>query len=125
MALSELLEAEVTDFIKMKVSADLGIKQDTQVNANDVIAKIESLPFVDLGQMDDVRCMIDSYEDEDIEGNYPEIANTLRNPNKKGYFAATMWHILVKHCSYELNDEDKGDSNFADLLNDVNDYLKD
>lgn len=125
MTLSELLESEVTDFIKMKVSADLGIKPDTQVNANDVIAKIEALPFVDLGQMDDVRYKIDSYEDEDIEEDYPEIANTLRDPSKKGYFAATMWHILIKNCSYELNDEDKGDSNFADLLKDVNNYLKD
>lgn len=83
MTLSELLESEVTNFIKMKVSADLRIKPDTQVDANNVITKIESLPFVDLGQMDDVRYKIDSYEDEDIEEKYPKIANTLRDPSKK------------------------------------------
>ena len=47
--LSEKIIDEVTDFIKAKVSAELGIKLDTQVNLNDVISKIETLPFVDLG----------------------------------------------------------------------------
>lgn len=126
MTLSELLESEVTDFIKMKVSADLGIKPDTQVNANDVITKIESLPFVDLGQMDDARYKIDSYEDEDIEEDYPEIAEALRDPRQKGYVASAMWDVFIdKDHSYELDDEIEGDSNFASLLNDVNDYLKD
>lgn len=122
--LSEKIIDEVTDFIKAKVSAELGIKLDTQVNLN-VISKIETLPFVDLGQMDDVRFMIDSYDDDEIKESYPEIAKTLYDPNKKGCFAATMWHVLVKNNSYELNDEIEGMSNLSDLLNDVNNYLKD
>lgn len=85
LSLSELINNEVTDFIKEKVAADLGIKPDTKVNANDVIPKMESLPFVDLGQMDDVRFMIDSYDDDEIEEDYSEIAKALRDPNKKGY----------------------------------------
>ena len=126
--LSEKIIDEVTDFIKAKVSAELGIKPDTKVNANDVIPKTEYLPFVDLGQMDDVRFMIDKWDDEydqSIEDAFPEIAKTLCEPNKKGCFAATMWHVLVKNKSYKLNDEIEGMSNLADLLNDVNDYLKD
>lgn len=125
MTLSEKIIDEVTAFIKAKVAAELGIKPGTQVNANDVIPKMETLPFVDLGQMDDARFMIDSYDDADIEEDYPEIAKVLRDPNKKGCFAATMWHVLVKNNSYELNDEIEGMSNLSDLLNDVNNYLKD
>lgn len=126
--LNEKIIDEVTDFIKEKVAAELGIKPDTQANANDVIPKVEHLPFVDLGQMDDVRCMIDKWDneyDQSIEDAFPEIAKTLRGPNKKGCFAATMWHVLVKNNSYELNDEIEGMCNLADLLDDVNDYLKD
>lgn len=128
MTLNEKIIDEVTDFIKNKVAAELGIKPGTQVNANDVIPKMEYLPFVDLGQMDDVRFMIDKWDDEydqSIEDAFPEIAKTLYDPNKKGCFAATMWHVLVKNNSYELNDEVKGMSNLSDFLNDVNDYLKD
>ena len=73
LSLSELINNEVTDFIKEKVAADLGIKPDTKVNANDVIPKMESLPFVDLGQMDDVRFMIDSYDDDEIEEDYQKL----------------------------------------------------
>ena len=128
MTLNEKIIDEVTDFIKNKVAAELGIKPGTQVNANDVISKMEYLPFVDLGQMDDVRFMIDKWDDEygqSIGNAFPEIAKTLYDPNKKGCFAATMWHVLVKNNSYELNDEIEGMSNLSDLLNDVNDYLKD
>ena len=128
MTLNEKIIDEVTDFIKNKVAAELGIKPGTQVNANDVIPKVEYLPFVDLGQMDDVRFMIDKWDneyDQSIEDAFPEIAKTLRDPNKKGCFAATMWHVLVKNNSYELNDEIEGMCNLADLLDDVNDYLKD
>ena len=128
MTLNEKIIDEVTDFIKNKVAAELGIKPGTQVNANDVIPKMEYLPFVDLGQMDDVRFMIDKWDDEygqSIGNAFPEIAKTLYDPNKKGCFAATMWHDLVKNNSYELNDEIEGMSNLSDLLNDVNDYLKD
>lgn len=122
--LSEKIIDEVTDFIKAKVSAELGIKPDTQVNANDVISKIESLLFVDLGQMDDVRFMIDSYDDHEIEENYPEIAKVLRNPNKKGYVANAMWITFIKaNTTYELNDEDDAGSNFDEFLADVNDKL--
>lgn len=126
--LNEKIIDEVTDFIKEKVAAELGIKPDTQANANNVIPKVEHLPFVDLGQMDDVRFMIDKWDneyDQSIEDAFPEIAKTLRDPNKKGCFAATMWHVLVKNNSYELNDEIEGMCNLADLLDDVNDYLKD
>lgn len=123
--LSEKIIDEVTDFIKAKVSAELGIKLDTQVNLN-VISKIETLPFVDLGQMDDVRFMIDSYDDADIEEDYPEIAKVLRDPNKKGYVASAMWNVFFKAAkTYELDDEEDAGSNFGEFLADVNDYLKD
>ena len=126
--LSEKIIDEVAGFINEKVASELGIKPDTKVNANDVIPKMEYLPFVDLGQMDDVRFMIDKWDDEydqSIEDAFPEIKKTLCDPNKKGYFAAAMWHVLVKSDSYELDDEIEGMSNLADLLDDVNDYLKD
>lgn len=124
--LSEKIIDEVTDFIKAKVSAELGIKLDTQVNLNDVISKIETLPFVDLGQMDDARFMIDSYDDADIEEDYPEIAKVLRDPNKKGYVASAMWNVFSgADNAYELDDAVDAGSNFGELLTDVNDYLKD
>lgn len=123
--LSEKIIDEVTDFIKAKVSAELGIKLDTQVNLN-VISKIETLPFVDLGQMDDVRFMIDSYDDDEIKESYPEIAKVLRDPNKKGYVASAMWNVFSgADNAYELDDAVDAGSNFGELLTDVNDYLKD
>lgn len=126
LSLSELINNEVTDFIKEKAAAELGIKPDTQVNANDVIPKMEYLPFVDLGQMDDVRFKIDSYDDDEIEEDYPEIAKALRDPNKKGYVANAMWNVFFKAArTYELDDAVDAGSNFGKLLADVNDYLKD
>lgn len=126
LSLSELINNEVTGFIKAKVAAELGIKPDTQVNANDVIPKMEYLSFVDLGQMDDARFMIDSYGDHEIEEDYPEIAKTLRNPSRKGYVANAMWNVFFKAAkTYELDDEEDAGSNFGEFLADVNDYLKD
>lgn len=126
LSLSELISNEVTDFITEKVASELGIKPDTQVNANDVIPKIESLLFVDLGQMDDVRFMIDEYDDDDIEEDYPEIAKALRDPNRKGYVANAMWIVFFKAArTYELDDKEDAGSNFDEFLADVNDYLKD
>lgn len=125
MTLSLSISNEVTDFIKAKVSADLGIKLDTQVNLN-VISKIETLPFVDLGQMDDVRFMIDSYDDDEIKEDYPEIAKVLRDPNKKGYVASAMQNVFSgADNSYELDYAEDAGSNFGEFLADVNDYLKD
>lgn len=125
-SLSELINNEVTDFINEKVAAELGIKPDTQVNANDVIPKMELLPFVDLGQMDDVRFMIDSYDDDEIKEYYPEIAKALRDPNKKGYVADAMWNVFSgADNAYELDDAVDAGSNFGEFLADVNDYLKD
>lgn len=123
--LSEKIIDELTEFINKKVAAELGIKPDTQVNANDVIPKMECLPFVDLGQMDEVRFKIDNYDDDEIEEYYPEIAKALRDPNKKGYVANAMWNVFFKaERTYELDDEEDAGSNFDEFLTDVNDYLK-
>lgn len=126
LRLSGLINNEITDFIKTMVSTDLGIKPNTQVNANDVISKIESLSFTGLGQMNVVRFVINIYGDDEIEESYPEIAKTLRNPNRKGYVANAMWNVLSGAGDIcELDDEEDPVSSFNVFLADVNDYLKD
>lgn len=126
LRLSGLINNEITDFIKTMVSTDLGIKPNTQVNANDVISKIESLSFTGLGQMNAVRFVINIYGDDEIEESYPEIAKTLRNPNRKGYVANAMWNVLSGAGDIcELDDEEDPVSSFNVFLADVNDYLKD
>lgn len=126
LRLSGLINNEIRYFIKTKVSTVLGIKPNTQVNANDVIPKIESLPFVSLSQMNVVRSVIVSYGDDEIEEYYPEIAKTLRNPNRKGYVANAMWNVLSGAGDIcELGDEEDSVSSFNVFLADVNDYLKD
>lgn len=126
LRLRGLINNEITDFIKTKVSTDLGIKPNTQVNANDVISKIESLSFTGLGQMNVVRFVINIYGDDEIEESYPEIAKTLRNPNRKGYVANAMWNVLSGAGDIcELDDEEDPVSSFNVFLADVNDYLKD
>lgn len=124
LSLSELINNEVTDFIKERVAAELGIKPNTQVNANDVVPKIESLPFVDLSQMNDVRFMIDSWGDDEIEEYYFNIADTLRDPNRKGYVANAMWNVFKgAGNTYGLDDKKNADSNFDEFLADVDNYL--
>lgn len=127
LRLSGLINNEITDFIKTKVSTDLGIKPNTQVNANDVIPKIESLPFVNLSQMNVVRSVINIYSNDEIEESYPEIAKTLRNPNRKGYVANAMWKVLrgVVGNIYKLDDEEDPVINFNAFLADVDNYLMD
>ena len=126
LRLSGLINNEITDFIKTKVSTDLGIKPNTQVNANDVISKIESLSFTGLGQMNAVRFVINIYGDDEIEESYPEIAKTLRNPNRKGYVANAMWNVLSGAGDIcELDDEEDPVSSFNAFLADVDNYLMD
>lgn len=126
LRLSGLINNEITDFIKKKVSTDLGIKPNTQVNANDVISKIESLSFTGLGQMNAVRFVINIYGDDEIEESYPEIAKTLRNPNRKGYVANAMWNVLSGAGDIcELDDEEDPVSSFNAFLADVDNYLMD
>ena len=126
LRLSGLINNEITDFIKTMVSTDLGIKPNTQVNANDVISKIESLSFTGLGQMNVVRFVIKIYGDDEIEESYPEIAKTLRNPNRKGYVANAMWNVLSGAGDIcELDDEEDPVSSFNAFLADVDNYLMD
>lgn len=126
LRLNGLINNEITDFIKTMVSTDLGIKPNTQVNANDVISKIESLSFTGLGQMNVVCFVINIYGDDEIEESYPEIAKTLRNPNRKGYVANAMWNVISGAGDIcELDDEEDPVSSFNVFLTDVNDYLKD
>ena len=118
---------EVYDFIIMETSAELDIKPNTKINANDVISRIDRLPFIYLGELWDVLTMIISYDydDKKIEERYPAIAKTLRDPNKKGDVAIAMWdNLLEAEDTHVLVDIPYAESRFAEFLAEVNDRLK-
>ena len=74
--------------------------------------------------MDDARFMIDSWGDDEIEEYYFNIADTLRDPNRKGYVANAMWNVFKgAGNTYGLDDKKNADSNFDEFLDDVDNYL--
>lgn len=125
MTLTEKLNEQITLKIKMIIRRYLNITSNQTINTNQLIGKLDCLPFVDLGQLDEIRYKLDEYSDEYISNNYPNITKALGNTMEHLRVADAIWIILYdKDSIYGLSDENDSDAALERLFSDVEEYLK-
>lgn len=117
MNLNEILIKQINDFIANKIATTLSNKQST-VSFKELVERADDL---DLSTLDTLNELAYKLEDEDYvltENEYGEIVKQLKAGNN---IAETCYNVARNtDYPYLLQSEMEGESEYIDLMNEIN-----